>query len=399
MNKPFAARLVAALAIPSLLLAPPAAFAQDDADPGYQTAEESLREDLALTAEALGWTFEEAEAQHRVAQALDGITSAIAAERLDALVGTALSERPGGIPTLYIKGEADEVVLEAVRASGQEVVIADGQRFSFLELRERNRQLNRELVALGYADLSSGVDITTGTISAEVAAQPGLPTDPEAIVRELSGGLQDGVALDVVGDLGNTVQYTYGGLPAYAGVNFTCTTGWSVVDENGVGGTTSAGHCQGLTGTWTSETGTVSLDFQAQHRGTWGDVEWHTTTAQIDRPEFYSSANKRRDTLSIERWWEVSVGESICVFGRKTDVRRCSIGVQNVFYSCTLEGYLTESMIRMKDAYTVKGDSGGGWSYQNRAFGSHVGLCGGKSVFTLADDLDHALGVTVLLKE
>ncbi|SDL32663.1 hypothetical protein SAMN05216298_3426 [Glycomyces sambucus] len=93
------------------------------------------------------------------------------------------------------------------------------------------------------------------------------------------------------------------------------------------------------------------------------------------------------------------MGETICVFGRKTDVRRCSAGVQNIFYSCTLEGYLTESLIRMKDAYTVKGDSGGGWSFVNRAFGSHVGLCGGKSVFTLADDLDHALGVTVLLKE
>jgi len=53
----------------------------------------------------------------------------------------------------------------------------------------------------------------------------------------------------------------------------------------------------------------------------------------------------------------------------------------------------------MNAGFTINGDSGGGWSYANTAFGSHVGLCDGKSVFSVADYFDEALGLTVRLSQ
>ena len=44
---------------------------------------------------------------------------------------------------------------------------------------------------------------------------------------------------------------------------------------------------------------------------------------------------------------------------------------------------------------TLGGDSGGGWSLGNKAYGGHKGLCFSKSSFSVADLFDEALGVVV----
>lgn len=285
-----------------------------------------------------------------------------------------------------------------IAASGQDVIVAEHQPFSYLELEDRHLRLNRELIGLGYADLSSGFDIADGTITADLAAQPGLPTDPEEILQLLSEEFRQGVALTVADALGNTAQHGYGGMPAYDGGTYECTTGWTVADANGVTGVTTAGHCTGIDQAWLPADGYFNLDPQAQHRGLFGDVEWHTTPSHIDVAEFYASPGVRRDALSVEPWSGFTVGETICVFGRATDVRDCGLDVQNPSWSCTLEGHLTTNLVRMSGANTLNGDSGGGWSFDNRAFGSHVGFCYGKSVFTKADCYPDAIGVSVVLK-
>jgi hypothetical protein len=400
MKHPMAKHTLIALVTPALLLASPAAgAAQDDTfEPvdGYQSPEEALRDDLTLIAASNGWTFEEAQAQHQVAEGIGAIASRIAPERLDVFVGTALSEIPGGTPTLYLKGDADQFVLDVIEDSGLDVIVADNQPYSFLELQDRTERLNRELIGLGYGNLSSGFDIADGTITAELAAVPGLPTDPAQILEGLSEEFQRGVQVAVFDDLGNTTENAYGGMGAFANSAFGCTTGWTVVNENGVTGVTTAGHCTGINQAWSPASGFIPLSFQLQHRGYWGDFEWHTTPGQTDVAEFYSHPNIRRDTLSVEPWWAFSRGESICVFGRSTNERRCGLEVKNLWWACTFDGYYTRSLIRMNGDVTIGGDSGGGWSEVNRAYGSHVGDCGGKNVFSRADDFTQGIGVTVL---
>jgi hypothetical protein len=400
MKNPITRRVLIALVAPLLLLAPPAAAtAQDDPDPkdGYQNPEESLKDDLSNTAESHGWTFEEAEAQYRVAETIGEIAAMIAPERLDVFVGTALSEKPGGTPTLYIKGDADSFVHEVIKESGLDVIVADQQPFSFLELQERNQRLNRELTGIGFNDLSSGFDITDGgTLTVEVAAERDLPSDPEEILRKLSEEFQKGVLLTVSDKLGNSAEHGYGGMAAYVGGAFNCTTGWTVVSPSGATGVSTAGHCTGINQAWQPGHGFISLSFQQQHRGYWGDMEWHTTPGHVDVAEFYAYPNTRRDTLSVEPWYSFSVGESICMFGRSTNSRECGLDVQNPWWSCTLDGFLTESLVRMDGDVTISGDSGGNWSWNNRAYGSHVGDCSWQNVFSRVDDMNEAIGVSVL---
>ncbi|MEU5153837.1 hypothetical protein [Glycomyces sp. NPDC021274] len=401
MKKPIAKRVLIALVTPALLLASPAAVIAQENDPdpkdGYQNPEESLKDELTSTAESHGWTFEEAEAQYRVAEAIGEIAARIAPERLDVFVGTALSEKPGGTPTLYVKGEADSFVHEVIKESGLDVIVADQQPFSFLELEDRNERLNRELTEIGFSDLSSGFDITAeGVITAELAANPELPSDPEEILKKLSEEFQKGVQLTVSDKLGNTAEHGYGGMAAYVGGTFNCTTGWTVINARGVTGVSTAGHCTGINQAWQPGHGFIPLTFQQQHRGYWGDMEWHTTPGHVDRAEFYAHPNTRRDTLSVEPWWGFTVGESICMFGRSTNVRKCGLDVQNPWWSCTLDGFYTQSLVRMNGDVTIGGDSGGGWSWNNRAYGSHVGDCSWQNVFSRVDDMNEAIGVSVL---
>jgi streptogrisin C len=50
------------------------------------------------------------------------------------------------------------------------------------------------------------------------------------------------------------------------------------------------------------------------------------------------------------------------------------------------------------DAITsVVGDSGGGWSYGSKAYGSQKGHCASKDAWSVADLFDEALGVKVIL--
>lgn len=401
MKNPITKRVLIALVAPALLLVTPAAVTAhgDDPDPKdrYQNPEESLKDDLGITAEGRGWTFEEAEAQYQVAEIIGEIAAKIAPERLDVFVGTALAEKPGGTPTLYLKGESDSFVREVIKESGLDVIVADGQPYSFLELQERNQRLNRELTGLGYGDLSSGFDITNlGAISVEIAAERELPSDPEEILKGLSEEFQKGVELTVADKLGNTAEHGYGGMAAYTGATFNCTTGWTVVNPSGTTGVSTAGHCTGISQAWQPGHGMIDLDFQQQHRGYWGDMEWHTTPGHIDVAEFYAHPNTRRPTLTVEPWYSFTVGESICMFGRSTNVRHCSLDVQNTWWSCTLDGFLTDSLVRMDGDVTIGGDSGGGWSWNNRAYGSHVGDCSWQNVFSRADDMNEAIGASVL---
>jgi hypothetical protein len=73
--------------------------------------------------------------------------------------------------------------------------------------------------------------------------------------------------------------------------------------------------------------------------------------------------------------------------------------VQNVFYNCTPGDYTLSHLIRMNGQSGIAGDSGGGWSLNNTAYGSHIGFCSGKDVFSIADLFDDALAIRVRLSQ
>ena len=180
--------------------AAPSAQSVEDAElsRGVQSPREALAQDLALVAEARGWTIEEAVADRKAADIVGRIAVQVAAERPLVFVGAMLSPEPGGAPELYIKGSADEFVRGLVAGAEIEVKIVDGQPFSFDELEERSLRVHRALAALGFDEISTGSSVTgRGEIEAEVVRRSDLPSDASEIVLSLPIDLQASVVLTV----------------------------------------------------------------------------------------------------------------------------------------------------------------------------------------------------------
>ncbi|MCH7810101.1 MAG: hypothetical protein IH863_05940 [Chloroflexi bacterium] len=166
--------------------------------PVIQSSEEALAQDLALVAEAMGWTIEEAARHYRAGEIAGRIAGQVAAERPEIFVGGVLAEEPGGAPMLYIKGPADDFVRRLVADAEIDIKIVDNQPFSFEELQERQMQVHRVLQALGFQHAYTMSNITdAGKITAGVTRQPGLPNDPVEILSSLPAELRASVTLTV----------------------------------------------------------------------------------------------------------------------------------------------------------------------------------------------------------
>ncbi len=173
-----------------------------------QSSEDAQARDIALVAEARGWTIEEAAANHHAADVVGGVAGQVAAERPNAFVGSVLSPEPGGVPALYIKGPADDFVRSLVADAEINIKIVDNQPYSFDELRERQHEVARALEAQGFEYVSAGFSITgRGQITVVVSRQTGLPTNAADILSRLPVALRESVEL-TVGDAPILVEFS-----------------------------------------------------------------------------------------------------------------------------------------------------------------------------------------------
>ncbi|MDJ0766276.1 MAG: hypothetical protein QNJ97_25065 [Myxococcota bacterium] len=361
----------------------------DEWDVYTQTPEEGLAEDLALVAKAKGWTIEEAAADRKAADEVGRIAEELAKKRPDLFVGSAVSEEPGGVPTLYVKGPAGPDVLDIVKSSEIEINVADRQPFSFMELEARQQKVNRSLEELGYKDYMTFFKLAeAGQIRAKVAVEANLPETAFEIVQSLPVEQRDYVHLSVSHVPVGVLEHAMGGMRAKDDGVFECTTGWTV----GGNGVTTAAHCSGINQIDTPGGTTHTFPYQSQHKGQWGDVEWHTSST-IEEWKFYANSSSQRWTQQLEARANISENESICIYGRSSNDRDCSLDVESLSVSCLN----AQRLVRMDGDATIGGDSGGGWSWNTRAYGSHVGDCSSRNVFSVADLFDEAIGRTVRL--
>lgn len=365
------------------------------------TGPEALATDLKLVAKGRGWTVEEAAAQHAVAEAFGKVQQEISAKYPDAYAGAKLSEKPGGAPTLYIKGKAGDDLLTRVRGAGIAVEIVANRPHSWLELEERSVKLNHRLVGLGFQDVVTSFDETTSTVEAVVSRRPNLPAKTEQVLARLSAEEARGVRLMMTDDDVASDEHAYGGMSVQDDGVFECTSGWAVENiSSGTTGVTTAGHCDGINEIVEPGVGTDTLTHQAEHRGQWGDVEWKTSAAHIEPDDFYATASEVRDVAAVEPRASITVGESICVYGRSSNSRDCGDTVFRTSISCTNSGVFNDRLVAMNfKNTTIGGDSGGGWSFNFTAYGSHKGGCSvdgaTRNAFSVADLYDEALNVRV----
>lgn len=353
--------------------------------------------DLEAVAQARGWSLKQALEQHVAAEAVGAIATNVAIHRPGAFVGSALADLPGGPPTLYIKGPADQYVLDLLAQSELAIKLADMQPYSFEELEARKLAVHHNLEAQGFRNVATGVNIMgAGSIVATVLPEPGVKSALGDITMGIPEDLRSSVSLTIGQPL------DFGDTGAYAGMWVTVnggndsTSGWTVRKWNGSGyvyGVTTAGHATNSGQNIVHPGhGTHTFVYQNEHRGAFGDVQWHTTN-QAEEALFYASSSTVRNVLYLEARAAISINEPVCQYGRASNYRDCDYDVFDVSIACTNSGVFNDRLVQMDGLTSTFGDSGGPWFYDYKAFGSQKGHCGGKDAWTVADLYDSALGV------
>lgn len=165
---------------------------------GTQSPDDALAEDLGLVADARGWTVEEGDAYHRAERAIGRIAERVAKARPAKFVGSALSSDPHGAPTLYVKGAVDQLITDLVAGAEIEIIVADGQPFSFFELEDRAFRVHEAIRAQGFESVATGFDITrAGVITTTITPPRGLEVSSEAILSRLPADLRSSVELTI----------------------------------------------------------------------------------------------------------------------------------------------------------------------------------------------------------
>lgn len=358
----------------------------------------AIAADLAATAAARGWTIAQARTQYEAGQRLDRVREAVAAAVGEAaVVGGVLGDKPDGTATLLIKGPASDTVRGLAAAGG--VRIIDGQPYPVQQLRSRASDLHTRLVAMGYPQVVTAVDVVGAGVWGTVTARAGLPATGAALAAALPDDLDDpadGVTVTVTdAPVVQRQTVAFGGMRDAFNGAFRCTSGWSVVAPDGTTGVSTAGHCG--VNQITHDAAVHNLALQAQHIGSQGDVEWGTTTVP-EPDDFFSDSATVRDVTAVEPIADITRNETVRVYGRSTNAQQTTtVFALDVTIS---DSFGTSNRLVATTAnVTQAGDSGAPWFNGTVAFGSHVGSAtisgASRSLFQVADLYDEALGVRV----
>jgi len=234
-----------------------------------------------------------------------------------------------------------------------------------------------------------------------VTVEPGLPRTVADIVALLPADLRNSVQLTVHDQPNVRPEEAFGGMWVRDDGDYQCTSGWSVRNlDTGTYGVSTAGHCRYINEIEHIGDGVHALSFQRQHRGQYGDVEWHTSS-EYEPDDFYADADTIRDVIGIEQRANITEGESVCQYGRSSNDRDCSLTVHDVSHACTdaSDGITAHHLVVMDGDTAIGGDSGGGWSLGGTAFGGHYGNCNpdfpNRDAWSVASLFDQAIGVKV----
>lgn len=355
-------------------------------------AAEVVSADLEAVRVAHGWTFTQVAAYAASEAALDVVTGHMSSLGPEALVGSVIADDPTRPPRVFVKGQASPSLRTLARELG--VALVEDQPYSLLELDARLAAVKEAALSEGFTSIVVSADIEReGAITLVVEGT--ITTDVSLILSALPPAIaKDTLIIVEAGPIAEP-EGAFGGMKVRDSGVFLCTSGWTVkkVADPIVRGVTSAGHCEGINQIDHPGHGIHVAFFQQRHVGQWGDIEWFMTN-EFEADDFYADEfGSIRDVAAVEPRAGISVGEAICVYGRSSNHRDCSLRVENANVWCPGG---PEKLVQMDGDVAIGGDSGGGWSFNNTAYGSHKGNCWYKDSFSVADLFDEALGIAVI---
>jgi streptogrisin C len=258
--------------------------------------------------------------------------------------------------------------------------------------------VEQAVATVHYAALSSaGVDDATTTFdfdAREITTVVAIGEDagPTAEGIRALGGLLDSITISIVRSHAPALGSNDDNAFHIGGEDITaCTTGFVVQTPQLIRGVGTAGHCDNA-----QVDDGVGMVHQLGHQGVHGDFQWNRGP-QGEPDDFYSGD---ADTLEVLRRDVAAmaapvVGQPLCKNGA-TNFKDC----QDVAALGLCKGAVC-NLVRMESRLAAGGDSGGSVYWANTAYGFHQGsICHPvcpfvADVFSRADRIDNALGVTV----
>jgi hypothetical protein len=344
---------------------------------------ESALSDLATMAEEDGISLEEAQSKYGWHEPFSRVVQQIRVAYPESFAGARIEDEG---PWIAFKGEAPAASVDLLKGLTPLVDVRSNRPYTEAELDERLIRTHFALLASDLvADAESGYDIETGEITINVVPEDSATTDGGA--SPLGALVPDDpdmpVHVSVVAGIRAEDHYVRGG-----GSLSSCTAGFAVsryIGHTLVYGLSTAGHC----GDSQNYEGRAVLSFKAEHQGSWGDMQWHSSSERVS-DDFHASASDIRDTAAVGFATE---GQALCRYG-KTTGKECS----NVYQLNHCNGSRCRLTL-MNTNEAAGGDSGGPWFYGTTAHGIHQGekfYWGAKDLFTPVTYLDEGIGVSVI---
>ncbi len=344
--------------------------------------------DAAIIAAKNGWSTGDTVAYLEAQAAFIDLASAIAEAYPDDFSSGTNLMSPTDTPEIYFKGTVPAGAQDLVNTAVIAVEVHEDTGSNAAEWDERVEALAAWLRAEGVDSFAVAFD---GVDHIEVVLGNGISVPATVPAEHLTSDIR---FKSVPGAVLVKQAAVHGGGEAWNGASRTCTFGWCVENSSGTRGVLAAGHCSGLDMYENPDSSAQSTTtFQAQHDGSWGDYEWHTTNGSEWPNWFADEFLNLREMNGVKTFW--FQGDSTCVFGMTSFERMCT-----TIHRTGVTSGSNEQMVVTVDGDTLGGDSGAGWSLDTTAHGVHTGLIDlgdsvNRSIYSRASRVDNALSVDI----
>ena len=384
-----------------------------------QNSKEALDEDINLLVKETGFSEESVREAILFHESFGVYSDKILSRYKNQVSSIYVEKLPSIKGHIKFVDEVPKELIMAVKKRGQEdkIILEGGGRFSLDENYKRADLVSKALHSMKIYNTVIFFDQIKDKIQIEMklsekAKAPSVDNFIENIQKELRNSnlskksaqiSEDDLNLKIVRGEGEiaTLLYTRGGSALYDGGVFECTLGWSVRETSGARrqGFLTADHCDGIDAHRDHVNGGYySPSPWRKNASGQVDVEFHETPTSAELAEFHPGGAIIRHVTGT-RSTSSMLGNYVCSYGRSSNIRTCNHRVtatnMTIHYS---SGHIYRHLARANNDSLLAGDSGGGWSWNNTAWGVTSGHGGGNSYFTPARVAEAYLGVRILSK-
>lgn len=314
---------------------------------------EALLQDAASFADQAGVGLDEAVRRLQLQHEVGALDAALSQEERDLFAGLWIEHEPEYRVVVRFTHPSGEERLRARLAGTSLAALVEMRRaaLSLVQLEERRsnaRQLARQL------RFPVDTDINVKENRAEIHLN--RPQALRAALAAARAHLPDHVEIIAVSDLSRPAVLL-GGEPGSG-----CTGGFTVFDNNGDLGISTAAHC-GNTQSFQS----VSLPFRSEDQQGNQDVQWHSACNLLDVSNEFNTGIGNRACVGTQHRDQQAIGSYVCKWGETTG-RTCGF-IQSKSISMWYINSSASTFVRVDGGISLPGDSGGPWFVEGIAYG------------------------------